>query len=536
MAATAIRTTRIIPKRLLIQQEEITAPQIVVAAYARVSTEKEEQEDSFERQVQHYTEYINAHKEWKFGGIYADPGISGTKAEARPDFMRMINDCRAGKINRILVKSISRFARNTVDALTYIRELRDLGISVQFESENIDTLTPGGEVLLTILAAIAEQESRTISSNIKWAWARKAQRGEVTINTGLMLGYVKEKDGSYSINEDEAWIIRRIFREYVSGVSTTQICRGLEADGIKTKLGKNKWYPTAVMKMLQNEKYAGNAILGKTYKPDVMSKKRYKNDGEAAPMYFAEGTHPAIVDQDLFDLAQNIMAHRETNGTTAVGTSKYTGKYPFSGILICSKCHHSLRRHVNRVCTGEKVARWGCTNKLSNGKAECNLRDIREDMLERTYIAAVKDLAGDIDSIIDAVSSSAGLVLAPQTSQTLRDIDGQILEIQTEVMELHKVRQIGNLSMDEYNRNIGEYSDRIHALEEKKTELQNSQSRYALVQNWLDNFKEFVHQGSFDGMNKAMMVRALVDEIIVYDNEIEIHFKCGVIRRKKYVK
>ena len=190
----ARRVVQTLPQTFIEVATEAENSKIPVAAYARVSTEKEEQEDSFERQVEHYTQMINAKPEWKLVDIYADPGISGTRAEKRKDFMRMIDDCLAGKIQKVLVKSISRFARNTVDALTYIRKLKDIGVSVYFESENIDTLTPGGEVLITILAAMAEQESRTISSNIKWAWQRKFQNGDISLNTGLMMGYTKLKE------------------------------------------------------------------------------------------------------------------------------------------------------------------------------------------------------------------------------------------------------------------------------------------------------------------------------------------------------
>lgn len=189
--------------------------------------------------------------------MYPDPGITGTKAEKRPEFMKMIEDCRAGKIEKIMVKSVSRFARNTVDALNYIRELRDMNVSVQFESENIDTLTPGGEVLLTILAAMAEQESRTMSNNIKWAYQKKFEKGEVTINTGLMLGYRKagkDEDGRavYAIVEEEAEIIRRIYREYLNGSTITQIMHSLEADGVKTKRGAVKWHHNAITSISVN--------------------------------------------------------------------------------------------------------------------------------------------------------------------------------------------------------------------------------------------------------------------------------------------
>ena len=284
MATATRRVVRTMPQ-MFIDVADNQSERLQVAAYARVSTEKEEQEDSFERQVEHYKQLIYSKPEWQFVDVYADPGISGTRAEKRPDFLRMIEDCRAGKIKKVLVKSISRFARNTVDALQYIRELKDLGISVYFESENIDTLTPGGEVLLTILAAMAEQESRTISSNIKWAWQRKFQKGDIILNTGLMLGYRrvgKDDEGHdvYEIKEEEAEIVRRIYREFIAGYSITQIAKRLQADGVKTKLGRESWRHNVIESILTNEKYTGNALLGKTFKPDVLTKYRQKNDGK----------------------------------------------------------------------------------------------------------------------------------------------------------------------------------------------------------------------------------------------------------------
>lgn len=318
MAQAAGRVVRRIPSPVLFTTGQYRPPETVVVAYARVSTEKEEQEDSFERQVAHYTNLIKSKREWTFGGIYADPGITGTRAEKRPDFMRMIRDCRDGKIHKVLVKSISRFARNTVDALNYIRELKDLGISVYFENENIDTMTPGGEVLLTILAAMAEQESRTMSTNIKWSYQKKFQNGEVILNTGMVLGYKKSSTGEYVIAEDEAETVRRIYGEYLAGIPVPQICRGLEADGITTKRGSKQWRTNAVLGILKNEKYTGNAILGKTFKPDVLSKRRMKNTGQS-PMYYAENTHPAIIEQEIFDMAQAEMQRRRDEKDTAVG-------------------------------------------------------------------------------------------------------------------------------------------------------------------------------------------------------------------------
>lgn len=486
--------------------------------------------------VAYYTTFIHNHPDWIFGGIYADPGISGTRAESRPDFMRMINDCRDGKINKILVKSISRFARNTVDALQYIRELRDLNVSVQFENENIDTMTSGGEVLLTILAAIAEQESRTISSNIKWAIQKRNERGEVVINTGCFLGYKKVGNHEYEINEEEADIVRRIYHEYLSGMSTSQICRGLERDGVKTKHGKDRWYPRTILNMLTNEKYAGNAILGKTYKPDIMSKRRMKNEGQA-PMFYATNTHPAIIDQEMFDLVQSEVERREYGSTASTGSTRYTSKYPLSGLLVCGYCQHKLRRHVRTMgYDGKKVAAWGCTNRISNGRDICDSRHINERVLEATYSAAVQELAGSLDDIVRTVGNNVGLALEPENRKALEHTDAEIVAIQTQVLDLHKKKQKGKLAVEEFNAALEGFSSRMDALEQERDQLQSIANRYAMAKTWISDFEQYVHAGGIVNIENGVVIRALTDEIVVFDDHMEIHFKCGVVHSREYVK
>ena len=512
----------------------------MVVAYARVSTEKEEQEDSFERQVSHYTTLITSKPEWSFGGIYADPGITGTRAEKRPDFMRMIADCRAGKINKILVKSISRFARNTVDALNYIRELKELGISIYFENENIDTLTPGGEVLITILAAMAEQESRTMSTNIKWTYQKKFKNGEVILNTGLMLGYTKagrkDEEGReiYEINETEAAIVRRIYREYLAGITITRICRGLEADGIPTKLGKTKWRVSVIRSILTNEKYTGDAVLGKTFKPDVLSKYRQKNNGQA-PMYYAEGTHPAIIDKEMFEMVRVEMQRRKDDKDTAVGSSRYTSKYPFSGLLVCGECGHKLRRHVRTVGSGMTVPAWGCSNRISNGRAACDSHHVNEDTLQNTYTAAIRDMIEDAEEIMTAVKESAGLVMEPENRAALERIEQEIIDLQNAVLELHKAKQQRSVTAADYAAQIKEYSQRMQELEAQQSELQTTENRYAEVKLWLDSFAEHIQSGAIMNADDSMIMKQLVEQIIVGDDGIEVHFKCGIVVSHEYM-
>ena len=527
MAQAATRVVRRIPSAALFTTGQYRKPQQVVAAYARVSTEKEEQEDSFERQVQHYTSLITSKSDWIFGGIYADPGITGTRAEKRPDFMRMIQDCRDGKINKVLVKSISRFARNTVDALNYIRELKDLGISVYFESENIDTMTPGGEVLLTILAAMAEQESRTMSTNIKWSYQKKFQNGEVILNTGMVLGYKKNKDGDYVIVEEEAAVVRRIFREYIAGIPVPQICKRLEADGIKTKRGSAQWHTNAVLGIIKNEKYTGNAILGKTFKPDVLSKKRQKNTGQV-PMYYAENTHPAIIDQELFDMAQAEMKRRLAEKDAAVGTSRYTSKYPFSGLLVCGTCGHRLRRHVRTVGSGKRVPAWGCTNRINNGRAACDSHHINEDVLERTFRAAFDGM----DIVMDTVQDACEEVLDTGSRAELEQVQQEIITIQEAVLALHKDQQQGVISNEDYDQKVAAYSQQMDTLQERQRELKATAGRYAEVKYWLDAYKEHVQSGEKMDTDDMVMIRSLTDKIVVYDDRLEIHLRIGEIIEK----
>lgn len=541
MAVTTRRVVREIPRAAILHIDAKEVLRMVVVAYARVSTEKEEQEDSFERQVSYYTTLINSKPEWKFGGIYADPGITGTRAEKRPDFLRMIEDCRAGKINKILVKSISRFARNTVDALNYIRELKELGISIYFENENIDTLTPGGEVLITILAAMAEQESRTMSTNIKWSYQKKFKNGEVTLNTSQMWGYIKtgrkDEEGKeiYEINEEEASIVRRIYREYLSGLTAARICRGLEDDGILTKTGKKKWQTSVIRSILSNEKYTGNAILGKTFKPDVLSKKRQKNMGQV-PMYYAEGTHPAIIDQETFELVKAELERRKDEKAEAVGSSRYSSKYPFSGLLVCGECGHKLRRHVRRMGSGKMVPAWGCSNRISNGRAACDSHHVNEETLQRTYTAAVQEMVADTEGIVQLVRDSTGLVMEPENKSELAQVEQAIIDLQAAVMELHKAKQKRGISASEYAERIREYSMRMEELEAQQEELQTTENRHNQIKVWLDNFTRHIQSGEIMNTDDSQIMKQLVEQIIVGAYSMEIQFKCGVIVKQKYVK
>ena len=246
------------------RKQEDEKPKLRVVAYCRVSTDSDEQATSYEAQVEHYTEFIQKNADWEFAGIYADDGISGTNTKKREEFNRMIDDCKDGKIDMIITKSISRFARNTLDCLKYIRQLKDMNIPVQFEKESINTMDAKGEVLITIMASLAQQESQSLSQNVKLGLQYRYQQGKVQINHNRFLGYTKDADGNLVIDPEQAEIVKRIYREYLEGLSMDKISAGLEADGILTGAGKPKWHTSTINKILRNEKYIGDALLQKT--------------------------------------------------------------------------------------------------------------------------------------------------------------------------------------------------------------------------------------------------------------------------------
>ena len=254
-------------------------PKLRVAAYCRVSTDSDEQALSYEAQIAHYTEYISKNPDWVLAEIFADDGISGTNTVKRTEFNRMIDECMAGKIDMVITKSISRFARNTIDCLNYIRKLKEKNIPVVFEKENINTMDASGEVLLTIMASLAQQESQSLSQNVRLGLQFRYQNGKVNVNTKRFLGYTKGSDGNLVIDPEEAEVVKRIYREYLEGRSIGQICKGLERDGILTGAGGTRWHSSTVTKILRNEKYIGDALLQKTYTVDYLSKKRVKNNG-----------------------------------------------------------------------------------------------------------------------------------------------------------------------------------------------------------------------------------------------------------------
>ena len=302
-----------------------------VAGYVRVSTDYEEQASSYEAQVDYYTKYIKSRDDWEFVGIYTDEGISATNTKKREGFRSMVEDALNGKIDLIVTKSVSRFARNTVDSLTTVRKLKDVGVEIYFEKENIWTLDAKGELLITIMSSLAQEESRSISENTTWGQRKKMQDGRVTFAYSSFLGYEKDKEtGKIVINEEQAKVVRRIYKLFLQGFSTGAIAKELTALGIKTPMGKDVWREGTVGHILTNEKYRGDALMQKTITVDFLQKKTKKNEGEA-PQYYVEGNHPAIIEPELFDMVQAEMQRRKSK------SRKYSGVSIFSNKIKCSE-------------------------------------------------------------------------------------------------------------------------------------------------------------------------------------------------------
>ncbi|TCT15990.1 DNA invertase Pin-like site-specific DNA recombinase [Natranaerovirga pectinivora] len=285
--------------RIIEPTKKVENKKLKVCAYARVSTDNTKQGESLENQITYYKRLITSNPEYDFVGIFADKGITGT-TENRPEFKRMLDLCREKKIDVIITKSISRFARNTLDTLNYVRTLKELGIGVLFEKENINTLDSKGEVLLTILSSLAQDESRSISENSTWGIRRKFEQGKVIVNHKKFLGYDKDEDGNLVINEKQAKIVKRIYKDFLNGKGANRIAKELEEERIQNWNGTTKWYVSSIRKMLTNEKYKGDAILQKTYTVDFLTKKRVENKGEV-PMYYVEESHPAIIDKEMWE-------------------------------------------------------------------------------------------------------------------------------------------------------------------------------------------------------------------------------------------
>ncbi len=363
---------------------KIEAKKKKVCGYARVSTDRDKQGESLENQIQYYENLISNNPEYEYAGVFSDYGITGT-TDNRPEFQRMLELCREGKIDLIITKSISRLSRNTALTLEIVRELKDIDVEIWFQRENLKTLSGDGEVMISILSSFAEEESRSVSENVKWRYRKKFERGEVVINTNRFLGYDKDAYGDLVINPKEAEIVKRIYEEYLSGKGAFTIARILNDEGMPTVTGA-KWYDTSVTAILKNEKYRGDVMQQKTYTVDHISKKKKRNNGELDSFYI-EDNHPAIISKEAWEQAQIEMQKRAEAKGNAKGSTKYLNRYPLSGLLICGKCGAVLMRRTWNSKHSCKKIMWQCSNYIKNGKDACNGISIEDDVVNKLNIS-----------------------------------------------------------------------------------------------------------------------------------------------------
>ena len=500
-------------------------PKLKVAAYCRVSTDSDEQASSYEVQVEHYTQFIQKNSGWELAGIFADDGISGCNTKKRSKFNRMIEECMAGKIDMIITKSISRFARNTLDCLKYIRELKEKNIPVFFEKENINTMDSKGEVLLTIMASLAQQESQSLSQNIKLGLQYRYQNGEVQVNHNRFLGYTKDEEGHLIIEPAEAEVVKRIYREYLEGGSLLQIARGLEADGILTAAGKAKWRPETLKKILQNEKYIGDALLQKTYTVDFLSKKRVKNNG-IVPQYYVENSHEPIIPRDLYMQVQEEMIRRANLHSGAKWKKRvYSSKYALSSIVFCSKCGDIFRRIAwnNR---GKHSTVWRCCTRVEHGPKKCDAPTIQESDLQDAVVKAINLTLCNRDSMMDVLQENIEAVIRQEEETSAEGINAKLEELQKELLRLAN-------SKKDYNS----VADEIDRLRELKQEALTESAEREGVKKRIAEMREFLDNQTTEILEyDEQLVRRLIEKVTVYDERFEVQFRddggCGTVRKR----
>lgn len=518
MQALAQNVT-VIPTRRRVGSQRAAAQvqKIRVAAYCRVSTDSEEQETSYEAQVSHYTEYIKSKSEWQMVEVYADDGISSTNTAKRDEFNRMIADCEAGKIDLILTKSISRFSRNTLDCLKYTRKLKALNIAVFFEKENINTMDSKDEVLLTIMASLAQQESESLSANVRMGIQYRNQQGKVQINHNWFLGYTKDTEGNLVIDQEQAEIVRRIYREYLEGASFLQIKRSLEADGIPNGAGHLKWHESNIHKILTNEKYNGDALLQKTYTVSIPDKKRAANNDEM-PKYYVEGSHEAIIDRDVFMKVKAEIARRANlnpDGKRRV----YSSKYALSGMVFCGHCGDIYRRVKwnNRGC---KSTVWRCVSRVLKGKMDfdCPARTVKEEVLQGAIVTAVNDAYARRNAVISLLKTNIQETVFDDLEAKIAVIDEQLAKLQQQMVDNSGNHELVEELEDQIDDLRGDRQD-ILAEAAKRTDLQ---ARMNDMIAFLEEMPTAVTEYS------ESLARRLVDRITIFDEKIVVELKSGL--------
>ena len=493
-----------------------------VAAYARVSTDHEEQQSSYEAQLDYYTNFIRNHDGWEFVNVYADEGITGTSTKHREGFKQMVADALAGKIDLIVTKSVSRFARNTVDSLTTIRQLKENGTECYFEKENIWTFDSKGELLITIMSSLAQEESRSISENCTWGQRKRMADGKVSVPFSRFLGYDRGENGELVVNPEQAEIVKRIYTEVLQGATPHTIAAGLTADGIRSPGGKDRWNPKTVQSILQNEKYKGDALLQKCFTEDFLTKKQVVNRG-VLPQYYVEDDHEAIIDPETFDLVQQEMIRRRKTG------SRYSGVDIFASRLVCGECGSYYGAKVWHSNSKYRRVIYQCNHKYHEGNS-CNTPHLTEDEIKQGFVVALNRLLEGKATVISNLESLSSVLLDTSEMETTAVKLKAEMELVQEMIQ-KAIAENARIALDqkEYKARFDELSQRFDTLEKQHNELERQiadrVSRRAAMYQFIGVLKK---QKDLITEFDPSLWGALLDHATIYGkDDIRFTFKDG---------
>ncbi len=504
-----------------------------VAAYCRVSTDSEDQLESYKAQVAYYTDAIAKNPRWRFVDIYADEGITGVMAKKRTNFMRMMRDCEKGKIDLILTKSVARFARNTVDSLNYVRRLKAKGIGVYFEEQALDSLKTENEMALGLYSVLAQAESENISANVRWGIRQRMQSGTFKFRYNL-LGYRKGDDGNPEIVEEEAQYVRAIFNMYLDGKSLDQIKSYLEGEGVLTKTGKNVWNKCIIQAILTNERYCGDLLMQKTFTENCITKKVKKNRGEM-PKYLIRDNHPAIITHATFKMAQMEMARRGSvrkktdSGITEQG--KYSGKFALTDILVCGECGSPYRRKTYSR-NGENKRVWRCLSRLEHGTEFCSDSiTVDDETLKKTIVRGISKAISDKQDVLNLILSNlAYAVTGEDDTLEMYAIEKQLKTLSGILDETMELAASSTGDGKRFQEEMKSLSSQMVVLREQLEIIKGRIDSNKKVNEEIENIKQCLSADSLDFSEyNDVTIRRLVEYIrVMKDNSIIIVLKGGM--------
>lgn len=526
-----VRTVTKIEANPLLTSKKNEYKQLNVAAYCRVSTDSEDQLQSYDAQVKYYTDHICKNPKWHFVGIYADEGITGTLVNKRERFKDMIKDCEKGKIDLILTKSVSRFARNTVDSLNYVRRLKAMGIGVFFEEQNIDTLTTDSEMFIGLYSVMAQAESENISDNVKWGVRKRMSDGTFAFSFKTY-GYRKGANGEPEIIPEEAEIVKKIFSLYLDGYSVEKIAKHLNETGIPSRTGA-EWKKGTVQGILINEKYVGDMLMQKTFCVDCINKKTKKNNGEL-PKYLISNNHPAIIDRHTFKMAQAEKARRGSkqrkSDSAITELGKYSSKYALTELLICGECGSPYRRRL-KYYNGKKMVYWRCLNRIENGTKYCKKSfGVPEEKLHEAICRGISKLAPQKDEVINDIKATLEYAVSGEQETLDRyNIELNIKQLQDEADMLTETAISTGGDQERYFIEIEKLYDKIKALREQLELVITSQADKTDTNDEIKRITEILENENFSFTEyDDTIIRRIVECIrVMKDKTIVIILKGG---------